>query len=342
MIRLGYILTSETVTPELCRQAIISASIGKRHRGAVRKILSRLEYFSYELRKIVLNGNYEPSKHKICHIIDKPSGKRRTLEKPLFYPDQCVHHVAILLTEKRLLKRLDPYCICGIKGRGTNYGVKAIKTWLKKDHKHTKYCLQGDIRKCYESIRPELTVQAFAKFIKDPKYLELIKTISYSYPSLPLGNYTSTWFCNLILLELDKTCRADPSCFHYIRYADDFIILSSNKRKLHKMIPAITTCLSHLGLTLKPNWQIYPVDIRGIDFLGFRFYRDYTLLRKRNILSTTRAIRQWNKYKSPNLARGLLSRLGQLKHFNSFNYKLLHVNQLNIKQIKEVAYRGLH
>lgn len=341
MQRIGYILTPETVTQELCQKAIIDASIGKRHRPAVQLIMNNLSTWAANLRKIILDGTYKPSPLKICHIVDIPSKKKRTLEKPKFYPDQCIHHAAILLVEQRLLKRLDPYCICGIKGRGTAYGHKAIKRWLHNDRKHTKYCLQGDVRKCYESIKPDIVVASMAKFIKDPKYLDLVKRIAYSYRSLPLGNYTSTWFCNLILLPLDQVCRQSPGCYHYVRYADDFIVLGPNKRELHKLVPEVEQTLASLGLALKPNWQVYVVDKRGIDFLGFRFFRSHTLLRKRNILSTTRAIRKWEKHKSAYLARGLLSRLGQLKHFNSYNYKKLYAKKLNIKQIKEVANRGL-
>jgi len=337
MKRIGYILTEETVTEDACRTAIMDAAKGKHRRLSVQRILRNINTYAKKLRSMILNGTYKPKPYKECHIVDKPSKKKRILEKPVFFPDQCVHHLAINLVKDRLLKRLDPYCIGGIEGRGIHYGHRAIRRWLENDKKHTKYCLKGDIRKCYESIKPEVIMQAMEQFIKDRKYINLIHTIAYSHESLPLGNYTSGWFANIVLLELDKVARADPACKHYLRYVDDFIILGSNKRKLHKMILKIKEVLGKIGLQLKGNWQIFPTRIRGIDMLGYRVFGDYTLMRKRNILSLIRAIRKYKKHKTQKLARGLLSRIGQLIHFNSFNFYQKYIKGLGIKKLKEMA-----
>lgn len=342
MKRLGNVLNEQTVTIELCRKAILDASKNKRRRRAVREVLQDINAAAEELRKIILSGAYEPHSYKPCEIIDKPSGKRRILHKPVFYPDQCLHHACILLVEHEVLKRLEPYCIGSVPGRGQSYGHRAIERWLRNHRKGTKYCAKGDIRHCYDSIKPEVIVKAFEHIFKDKRYLDLITKIAYGHDSLPLGNYTSGWFANIILLAVDRIARAEPSTCHYVRYIDDFIILGSNKRKLHKTIRLIMAAIKEIGLKVKGNWQIFPVRDRGIDMLGYRYYPTHTIMRKRNALTITRQSRKIKKLQMQNkpvpykMAAGFLSRIGQLKHCNSFNYHQKHLNQINILKLKDV------
>lgn len=336
--RLGYIITEENVTEELCRLAIIEASKDKRSRYGVQRVLRNLTKYARELREIILNGTYEPSPYKECHIIDRGSGKHRVLHKPKFFPDQCVHHITIKLIEPRLRARLDTYAIASIKGKGTIYGYKAIKRWLGKDPRHTKYCLKCDIRKCYENIKPEVVIRAFEKFIKDKRYIELIKKIAYSHTSLPLGNYTSSWFENLVLLELDKLCHENAA--HYLRYVDDFILLGSNKRKLRSLLLKISLCLAEQGVWLKQNYQVFPIRKRGIDMLGYRFWHGgKVLMRKRNLLHLLRVVRKWKKRKTPHRARSLLSRIGNMKWFNSTTVRK-HLTGIKRKELIYYANRN--
>lgn len=335
--RLGYIITEENVTEELCKAAIKCAAKKKAKRYSVRRVLKNLDCYAKKLRWLILDGTYEPSPYKECHIIDRGSKKHRVLHKPKFFPDQCIHHAVIRLIKPKLKSRLDTYAISGITGKGTSYGYKAIRRWLSKDARHTKYCLKCDVRHCYENIKPEVIMKIFQKFIKDKKYLALMKKIAYSHTSLPLGNYTSSWIENLVLLELDKICHANSA--HYLRYVDDFILLGPNKKKLRNMLLKISLCLAEQGLWLKKNYQIFPVDKRGIDMLGFRFYHTHTLLRKRAVLGFLRVIRKWKKHKTPFRARSLLSRIGNTKWYASKNFKEKYLKGINRKELIKYANR---
>lgn len=78
---------------------------------------------------------------------------------------------------------------------------------------------------------------------------------------------------------------------------------------------------------------------RAFDVLGFRFFRDKTILRKRNVLAISRQARRIGKVKSvtPHMARSMLSRMGSLKHCHSRNYYTKNVKPyVNIKKLKEV------
>jgi hypothetical protein len=243
----------------------------------------------------------------------------------------------INLIKKKLVHYFDPYCIGNIKGRGPGYGAKVIKRWLVNDRKGTKYCLKCDVKKCYDSIRPWEIMKAMRRVVKDERYLQIIEKTAYSLDRLPLGNYTSSWFSNLILTTLDRAIRSSHKGKYYMRYVDDFIVLGPNKRKLHQLVPSIINVLNSMGLCLKENWQIFPVRVRGIDIIGFRFFGSHTLYRKRNILSMMRSIRRYFKHPIPYNARSVLSRIGQVRHFNSYNLCNKIILDLHMKSIKEMA-----
>lgn len=323
---------------DVCKLAIIKAARHKHKRLSVIKTLKRLDERAAKLRELILEETYQPAEYKVCHIIDQPSKKERILHKPKFFPDQCVHHVIILLLREELMKRFDPYCIASIPKRGAHYGHKALRKWLERDKTGTKYCLKCDIKKCYDNIRPPVVVAAVARFVKDKKFLRLVAKVAYSLPSLPLGNYTSGWFENLVLCQLDRTLRAQKSVSRYMRYVDDFIALGPNKRKLRQLIDCITGVLTPLGLRLKENWQVFSVDKRGIDIIGYRFFRNFVLLRRRNLLSLMRCIKTYKKHPTPKLSRGLLSRTGMCKWFNSHNFWKKYCFDLNFKKMKRRAY----
>ncbi len=132
--RLGYIITEENVTEELCKAAIKcaakkKAAKKKAKRYSVRRVLKNLDCYAKKLRWLILDGTYEPSPYKECHIIDRGSKKHRVLHKPKFFPDQCIHHAVIRLIKPKLKSRLDTYAISGITGKGTSYGYKAIRRY---------------------------------------------------------------------------------------------------------------------------------------------------------------------------------------------------------------------
>lgn len=97
---------------------------------------------------------------------------------------------------------------------------------------------------------------------------------------VPIGNYLSQYFANLYLSELDHLCKEELKCKFYYRYADDIVILSDDKDFLHKVLIYIKLYVHTIGLKVKDNYQIYPVDSRGINFVGYVFYHTHTLIRK--------------------------------------------------------------
>ena len=95
------------------------------------------------------------------------------------------------------------------------------------------------------------------------------------------GNYLSQFFANLYLTYFDHWVKEELKCKYYFRYADDIVILGNDKNYLRNVLVSIKLYLKQvLNLELKPNYQIFPVESRGIDFVGYKFYHTHVLLRK--------------------------------------------------------------
>lgn len=87
---------------------------------------------------------------------------------------------------------------------------------------------------------------------------------------IPLGNYTSQFFGNFYLNQFDHWLKEEKKVRYYFRYCDDIVILGNNKSDLYQLRKDIQEYLDiHLKLELS-NYQVFPVESRGIDFLGYK------------------------------------------------------------------------
>ena len=139
---------------------------------------------------------------------------------------------------------------------------------------------------------------------------------------VPIGNYLSQFFANLYLAYFDHWVKEELKCKFYYRYADDIVILSDDKNFLRNILIAIKLYLKYvLYLELKQNYQIFNVETRGIDFVGFVFRHKYILLRKSLKYRIKRLV---NKYTNGKISKNkfkdrFVSYLGWLKYSNSRN-----------------------
>ena len=103
-----------------------------------------------------------------------------------------------------------------------------------------------------------------------------------SVPSgVPIGNYLSQYFANIYVSYFDDWVKEVKRVKYYWRYADDIVILVTNKEVLHELLHDIRAYLrDNLKLKVKRNYQVFPVESRGIDFLGYVFFHTHTMLRK--------------------------------------------------------------
>lgn len=302
--------------------AIANSSLGKRKQKRVKIILDNEEYYAKEIQNVLLNKQYVPSPYAIKTVQDGSSGKIRTIYKPRFYPDQIIHWALMLQLQPIMMKGMYEYNCGSVPGRGTSYGQNTLRKWLDTDYKNTKYCLKMDVSKFYPSVDNGILKEMFRRKIKDKDCLWLIDSIIDSNQGLPIGNYTSQWFANFFLQGLDHYIKEKLGIKYYIRYVDDLVLLGGNKKKLHRTKNEISNYLNGINLSLKDDWQVFKVNARAIDFLGFKFYRNKTILRKRNALRIRRRMRKIQKKDTltPKDACAVISYWGWIKRSDSYNF----------------------
>ena len=249
--------------------------------------------------------------------------KERIIYKLPYYPDRIAQHAIMRVVKQYWTNRFISQTFSCIEGRGIHSCLNAVKKALK-DKNNTKYCLKLDIRKFYPSIDHQLLKNILSNKIKDKRFLNILFEIIDSVDSteelkskgIPIGNYLSQYFSNIFLTPFDYWCKQKLHCKYYFRYADDIIILSNNKKWLHQILICIKlylTCV--LKLKVKDNYQIFPVDARGIDFVGYVIRHDYIKIRKS---IKKRLFHTIYKYlNNGSLKRRLTSYAGWLKYCNS-------------------------
>jgi len=319
--RTGYIY-QKVYDIDNIKEAIMKSSLGKRKQKRVKTVMDNINSYARKIQEILKNKTYSPSEYIKKTIQDTTSGKVRTIHKPKYCPDQIIHWALILQLEPVITKGMYEYTCGSVPGRGTSYGQKTLRKWLDTDYKNTKYCFKMDISKFYPSVDNEILKTMFRTKIKDNDCLWLIDTIVDSADGLPIGNYTSQWFSNFYLEGLDHFIKEKLGIKYYIRYVDDLVLLGGNKKKLHRIRKEIAGYLEGINLKIKGNWQVFKVNNRDIDFLGFRFFRSKTILRKRNALRIRRRISKIRKKCTLNYkdACAIISYWGWIKRSNSFNF----------------------
>lgn len=315
-----------------------------------------------DLRRIIVNG-FEPKPPHVTRRWDPSAQKWRTVSEPAQWPDQYVHHALIQVLQQTMMRGMDPYCCGSIRGRGPQQARQAIRRWMDKDPKGTKYELSGDIYHFYDSLKPEVVMARMRQLFKDWRVLDLIWRIIKD--GILIGAYTSQWFANVTLQPLDQMIRQSGYAKHYTRYMDNLTVFGPNKRHLRKLRVMVEEWLNSHGMRLKGDWQIFPTvkkttkkpleePRRGYarpkgrmpDAVGYRYGRDYTIPRKHNFLRTKRAIAKYRKKRADGKrvcaksASSILSRLGQFKHCNNVNlYKILFRGERLTRELKNIIRR---
>ncbi len=262
------------------------------------------------LQDLLINNNYKTSEYTVFKVIQE---KERIISKLPYFPDRILHHAVMNILQVYFVKCFVSNTFNCIKGRGIHKAFYKLKRDLK-DTNNTQYCLKLDIEKFYPSINHDILKFLLRKKFKDNKLLILLDEIIDSTGGIPIGSYLSQYFGNFYLTYFDYWVKEKLKIKYYYRYCDDLVILHSDKTYLYKVKKEIRNYLSsNLKLTIKSNYQIFPINKRGIDFIGYKFYHTHVLLRKRIKKNYIKMIKYNNNDKSK------ASYHGWLVHCNSKN-----------------------
>lgn len=300
----------------------IADSNARKHKTRKKGIIEHdkhREYDNIKLSESLKNLSYKTSEYKNATIYEP---KERLLYILPYYPDRITHHAIMNIMEPIWTNMFISNTYSCIKGRGIHKLVNTLKKDLSNDIQGTKYCLKIDIRKFYPSIKHPILMDIINKGIKDKSIILLLSEIVYSADGVPIGNYLSQFFANLYLTYFDHWVKEELKCKYYYRYADEIVVLSSSKEFLRSILLAMKIYLKEvLDLELKPNYQIFPVESRGIDYVGYKFYHTHILLRKSIKIKLFKLINSYrdNKINKEEFKRRIQSYFGWPKHCNSKN-----------------------
>lgn len=268
-----------------------------------------------------------------------------------------------------------------IKKDGKVVRKKWIPSILVSDPENTAYCLKLDIRKYYPTIVHDVLKVKFRELFKDEELIWLLDEIIDSISTcpateentetlqrlgvcvnvvvdddgrefidgvgIPIGNYVSQYDGNFNLSALDHWLKEEKGIKYYFRYMGDMVILSGSKEELHKLKREIDDFLAqNLKQVVKHNWQVFPSKVRGIDFVGYRFFGEYTLLRKSTCKTFKKKMLAISKKRENNMSPtysewcSFNSYMGWLKHCDSYRlfqkYVQPNVEYMHNYYLKEV------
>lgn len=285
---------------------------GKAQKDYVIEFEKNLKDNLLNLQKELKDQTYRP-KPLTTFILRDP--KTRKISKSDFR-DRIIHHAIVNIIEPIFDKTFIHDSCANRKGRGNLFAIKRFDKFKQKVSHNGKlksllnnnqiegYCLKADIKHYFEEVGHNILLTLIGRKIKDEQVLNLIeKIVAPNTPSresnkkgMPLGNLTSQFFANIYLNELDYFVKHTLKIRYYVRYVDDFIILNNSKSQLNVWKNQISIFLrENLKLELHPEKsKIIPLS-KGIDFVGFRNFYRYKLIRKRTRKKMFQKINRFNK-----------------------------------------------
>ena len=200
--------------------------------------------------------------------------------------------------------------------KGTHKAMNRFRSFagkVSKNHTRTAWVLKCDIRKFFASIDQKILLGILQEKIEGKDIVSLLSKILISFDSgvvgvgLPLGNLTSQLLVNIYMNEFDQYMKHKLKAKYYIRYADDFVVLSESKRYLEDVLKMQAQFLEEkLRLHLHPNKVSITTFVSGVDFLGWVHFP------KHRVLRTVTKRKMFRKVNEKNMT----SYLGLLGHGN--------------------------
>jgi len=305
-------------------------------------IFSRfLEENLFDLYELLKNKTYKHDGYQEFYVRDP---KIRDIHKACV-KDRVVHHLVSKVLEEIFEPTFFAHSYSCRKMKGTHKAIKAfVKLTRQASHNNSSklFILKCDIRKFFASVNHNVLINLLSKKIVDPDFIWLLDVIIQSFNTknhdgegMPIGNLTSQLFANIYMDPLDKFIKNELKVKYYIRYADDFVLMSHNREILINFLEKIDDFLkNNLKLSLHPK----KIEIRdyylGTDFLGYVIFPKYIIPRTK----TKKRIFRKLKKKADLIRKGesdthtlnesVQSYLGYLSHCNSYKLAQEVKNQL--------------
>lgn len=273
--------------------AYVEARRGKRTQGPVLQFGSNLEENLFNIQNHLLWRSWRPSPWREF-VVKEP--KARLIQAPAFQ-DRVVHHALVRVIGPLFERKFIHDSYACRKGKGTHAAVLRAQSFLRAAKREwgQVYVLKADISKYFPSIGHARLKSLLARTVRDPEALRLCNLIVDSAEGefgIPVGALTSQLFANVYMDRFDHLMKDELGVKFYIRYMDDWLVFSSSKEELWRVLNiAENFLLNDLGLRLNPKTAVFPM-MRGVDFCGYRIWPTHILPRKRNTVRARRRLRR--------------------------------------------------
>jgi RNA-directed DNA polymerase len=296
-----------------------------------------VQAFQYHLSDNILKLHCDLSiktyEHGGYHAFNISDPKPRNIHKATVR-DRLLHHAIYRVLYPYFDTKFIHDSYSCRKWKGTHRALDRFKEFgrkVSKNNTKTVWILKCDIRKFFASVDQEILLTILEKYISDRNILWLIDAVVKSFQTLksgkglPLGNLTSQLLVNIYMNEFDQWVKHKLRAKYYIRYADDFVIMSRDKSELEHMLVQIKFFLTdNLKLDLHPNKVSITTLASGVDFLGWVHFSRHRVLRtvtKKRMLKNLR-----NNQKS----LALKSYMGLLHYGNTYKIRSFIENEFHI------------
>jgi len=328
---------------EICSINNLANAWRKARKGKTKKLYvvefeQNLRENLFQLRKELLEQTYKPEPLKTFILRDP---KTRKISKSAFR-DRIVHHALVRIIEPIFDKTFIYDNCANRKEKGTLFALERFDKFKKRitNNLHSEaFCLKADIKHYFQEVDQEILLKIIRRKISDEKTIWLVKQILNNISAnqrgggervltnkgMPPGNLTSQFFANVYLNELDNFVKHKLRAKYYIRYVDDFVILHNSNLHLKIWKVYIGDFLkSELKLELHPDKSKTVHLSKGVDFVGFRNFYYFRLLRKRNIRKIS--------YKLKQLKRNKISEEKFKEIFQGWNAYARWANSFNLRR----------
>lgn len=316
---------------------------GKLGKKDVQEFEWKLEQNIFQLHEELRRRTYNHGAYSSFYIQDP---KQRHIHKAKVR-DRILHHAIYSILNPIFEPTFIPDSYSCRIDKGTHKGVLRLEKMIRKESKnYSKPCfiLKCDIKKFFDSVDHGILLKILNKRITDPDARWLLKKIVESFSTdksdifykkgTPIGNLTSQLFANVYMNEFDQFIKHELKAKHYVRYTDDFVIVSNNKKFLFDLLDPIKSFLQeNLALELHPKKVIIRKSKQGVDFLGYvtvPYFRTLrTKTKKRVFKKLKERVQEYKlgKRDKESLNQCLQSYLGVLSHANTYDLSQKLLNQ---------------
>lgn len=318
-------------------QAWEEFKVGKRQKKDVQEFESHLEDNLFNLHQELLSKHYRHSSYTSFYVQDP---KVRHIHKAVV-KDRIVHHAIFSILSPIFEPTFITESYSCRKGFGTHKGFEKLVVYSRKvsqNYIQDCWALKCDIKKFFASVDHQTLLCLIRERIKDPDLLWLLEEIVGSFgegKGIPIGNLTSQLFANVYLNGLDQFVKHNLKVKYYLRYADDFVLLSQNRDTLIEYLEKLKLFLKeNLNLELHPTKVSLRKLTWGIDFVGYTALPHYELVRtktkKRIFRKIQSKVEDFNqdKVSIEALNQSIQSYLGVLSRANTYELKQELGNQI--------------